>query len=154
MGNGRDVSDAGHHDPYGLKRANGRLPTGAWPLDIDFDLSEPVLHAPARYPFGGTLGGKGRSLSGSLESNRSRTPGGDNVSFRIRQGDYRIVEGRLDVSAPLGNGLALPFTWSGLSSCHRGLLLLPGGLSAPTGHGLLAATLGPGVGLGPLSVCR
>ena len=116
---GRHVPDSAYHDPHGLERPNGRLPTSTRSFYVDFHLSEPVLHAPARYPLGGTLGGKGRSLSRSLKSNSSRTSHGDDVSLRIRQRDYRIVEGRLDVRTSLGDGLALSSSWSGLSSCHK-----------------------------------
>src|SRR3954468_21857797 len=102
----RDVGDRGDLEPGRLERPDRLLATGARPLDIDLDLTHPVLHRALCGAVGGRAGGVRRALPGALEAGHAGRAPADHGARQVGDRDDRVVERRLDVDVPLGDVLA------------------------------------------------
>src|SRR5437763_4656842 len=63
-----DISDRSDVQAGGLQRADCRLATRAWSLDVHFDLPQPVLHRLARRRLGSHLRSRRATLTEALEA--------------------------------------------------------------------------------------
>ena len=97
MGNRRNVLNEVDLQASCLKRSQGRFPPGPWPLDIDINGSNTMLHRLFGSILCSHLCGKGSAFSGALETLCAGAGPGDDISLWIGNGDDCIVESRLDV---------------------------------------------------------
>src|SRR5690606_7757379 len=171
----RDVLDGAHLQAGGLERADGGLAAGARTLDEDVDLAHPVLLGAAGGGLGGHLRGERGGLARPLEADLPGARPRDHRTGGVGDAHDGVVERALDVSMPVGDVLLFlaahlargallaalrrhSFTLprSSIRTAHvraePGGLLLAGLLL--TGHGLLLALAGAGVGLRALTVDR
>src|SRR5690606_6283894 len=101
----RDVRNAGDLDPQGIQGAHGGLAAGAGALDADFQRLDAVFLGHAAGGFGSHLGGERRRLARALEAGAAGRGPRQGVALTVGDGDDGVVEGRVDVSNPVGHVL-------------------------------------------------
>ncbi len=107
MGDRRYIPDTGDNQAGPLQRPNGGFPAGTRSLDQHVYLAQSLVHPPAGSLLGRAVGGKGRSLSGPLETDGSRAGRGDHAALRVGDTNQGVVERRIYISPALDDSPAL-----------------------------------------------
>ena len=87
-----------------MEATDGRLSSGAWPFDSNFDFGDAVLFRLDGALFGGLLGGKRSTLAGTFEADAAGGTPADGVTVDVGDSNNGIVKGRGNVGNTTRDG--------------------------------------------------
>jgi hypothetical protein len=101
--NRRHVGDIADLEAAGVQGAHRGLAAGARPLDLHIEVLQTVFLGGLSGTLRRNLGGEGRALARPAETGPAGRGPAQGVTLAIRDGDDRVVEGRVNVRDPVGD---------------------------------------------------
>jgi len=113
--NGRYVFDGLYRQARLLQGGDGTFPTTAGSIDLDLDFPHAEFHRLVGGLLGCHLSGKGGTFSAALKVTGSASRPAEGITFGVRNGNGRIVEGCLYMGDSCGDA---PFDFAFLRGCR------------------------------------
>lgn len=149
-----NIFNYAHFKAGRLQGADSGLPAGTGPFNIALDFFHAVFHRRTSCLLRRLLSRKWSAFTRALETDGSRTGPGNRITFPVSNGNYRIVECRLDMSNAVVDIFSFPSLDPACSSSTRHLSLAPP-LLLPLGcHDAARTFAGPGIGFCALPAYR